>query len=67
MKNESEMKPKKNIKEYERICPDCGGVGLLFPPLDVAELFLAMCKTCKGRGKLDFIDDIKGEKDEGRK
>ena len=61
------MKPKIKLEEYEKICPECKGTGLTFPPLDLAELYLAICKACDGKGKINFIDNIKkGIKNEGK-
>ena len=56
---EEDKNKKIKLEEYERICPDCNGIGMTYPPLDLVDLHLAMCKTCKGRCKIDWIDIIK--------
>lgn len=49
---------KTKLKEYEKICPFCNGAGII--PRAVTELWL--CLKCNGRGKIDWIDKIKGIK-----
>jgi len=50
---------KREPEEYEEVCPECDGKGGpdMWYPTGGANL--AICKVCKGRGKIDWIDKIK--------
>jgi len=39
------------LEEYEEICPDCK---------DEPNWYNMVCKKCGGRGKIDWIDKVKG-------
>ena len=52
-------------KVYEEICPVCDGLGL--EPVEVNNFYgscIIGCLVCKGKGKIDWIDKIKGKNKE---
>lgn len=52
------------IKEYEYICDECDGLGLVKRKYEEFEFVTksSTCPKCLGDGKLDFIENITGKK-----
>ncbi len=53
------------IEPYEVICEDCGGLGLSARGTEFSYLSESVeCPKCLGEGKLDFIENIVGKKED---
>jgi hypothetical protein len=52
------------VKEYEYICDECDGLGLVKRKYEEFEFVTksTTCPKCLGAGKLDFIENITGKK-----
>jgi len=52
------------LEKGERFCPKCNGNGILKRTRGRFRSKNLMCSICLGAGKLDWIEDIRGKKNE---